>query len=314
MHKLVVPNKSSIHRFTALALYRALLRQCAKLPENLAERNAPKQHIQLRFHRYKGLESPSRVTHALKAGYDALDLLHAVSQGRRTETKHLRTLLSEAAEAKERQSAMQRELARLKPRKPPSALELKKRANREATRRTMSRHPDAIPVLSRPRPVVSGIRRIPKLVNARGVPFLRINKPQPAILGHIIRGKQRKRNRTLRVRSKLQEARLWAQDEDEWDRLTDQAEREPTATWRHPVELCIMELKRRVFEMERKDHELATAMWKVVLAERALAAKEAKERAAKMAADAPTETTGGLETEQKAVGQLERAELTKHST
>ncbi|RAK71086.1 LYR motif-containing protein [Aspergillus fijiensis CBS 313.89] len=297
MHRLVVPNKSSIHRFTTLALYRALLRQCAKLPENLPERNASKQHIQLRFHRYKTLESPSRVTHALKAGYDALDLLHAVSQNKRTETERLKSLLSQTTEAHERRSAMQRELRRLKPVKPMSAMELKKEANREAARRTMSRHPDAVPVLSRPRPTVNGIRRIPKLVNARGVPFLRIMKPQPAILGHIIRGKLRKRGRTFLVRKKLQEERIWAQDEDEWDRLTGQQEREPTARWRHPVEVCIMELKRRVSEMERKDQELATAMWKVVLAERALAAKEAEERAAKMAA-APKETTEGGEKEQ----------------
>ncbi|PYH42128.1 LYR motif-containing protein [Aspergillus saccharolyticus JOP 1030-1] len=283
MHKLVVPHKCSTHRFTTLALYRALLRQCAKLPEDLPERNAPKDHIQLRFHRYKKLQSPSQVAHTLKAGYDALDLLHAISQGNHEKTEYLRTLLSETTLNRERKSAVQRELARLKPVKPPSTLDLRKQANKEFQRKTAVRHPDAESVLARPRPVVNGIRRVPKLVSARGIPMLRFKKPQPAIVGRVIRAKHRKRDKSLLERDFLMQEILWAKDEDQWDHLTGQAEA-GCVPWRHAFDLSLSKNKERIAEMDQKDHDLTVAMWNIVLKERKLAAKEAQERADKASA------------------------------
>ncbi|RAL17239.1 LYR motif-containing protein [Aspergillus homomorphus CBS 101889] len=301
MHKSVVPCRSSIHRFATLALYRALLRQCAKLPDNLPERSVAQQYIQLRIHRYKSIQSPSKIAHTLKAGYEALDLLHAVSQGNHEKTKHLQTLLSTTLRERERKSAIQRELTRLKlaRARPPSALDLRKQAGREAQRKTMQRHPDAESILARPRPVVNGIRRVPKIVNARGLPMLRIKKPQPAFLSHILRGKHRRRDKSLVQRDLLTQEIHWARDEDEWDSRTKQ---EPEKVmWVDAFNYALRRNKERIAELDAKDQRLAEAMWKVVLAERELAAKEAKERAAKA-------TAAQGETEQKEVDQLESAQ------
>lgn len=140
---------------------------------------------------------------------------------------------------------------------------------------TAQRHPDATPILSRPRPVVSGRRRIPVLVNARGVPFLRIKKPQPRILSCVIRTKLEKRWRRVERRDRLDLNLLFARDEDLWDDLTIGRESE---TWIQAVNSSIQEVKKQLAESDKKNKELAEAMWKVVLAERELAAKEEQQR------------------------------------
>lgn len=86
MHKVLVPRLSGIHRFacmsllpvtklrlltllSGLALYRALLRRCAKLPTTALDADV-KALVQQKFHRYRNLQSPSQTSNALKAGYE----------------------------------------------------------------------------------------------------------------------------------------------------------------------------------------------------------------------------------------------------
>ena len=86
MHRVIVPRYSGVHRFacmlhlsrtqnlhflillTGLALYRALLRQCAGLPEAALDVTAVRTLVQQKFHRYRGLQSPSQTSNAMKAG------------------------------------------------------------------------------------------------------------------------------------------------------------------------------------------------------------------------------------------------------
>ncbi|KAF7592757.1 hypothetical protein BBP40_012515 [Aspergillus hancockii] len=151
----------------------------------------------------------------------------------------------------------------------------KKDESRRLQEQTARRHPDATPILSRPHPIVSGRRRIPVLVNARGVPFLRIKKPQPKNLSGVIRTKLDKRWKLIERRDRLDLELLFAKDEDSWDTLTTSSE---LPTWAQGVEDALEAMNHQIQESDRKNKELAEAMWKVVLAERKLAAEEEKRK------------------------------------
>ncbi|PYI12447.1 hypothetical protein BO78DRAFT_402364 [Aspergillus sclerotiicarbonarius CBS 121057] len=276
MHKLVVPKHSSVHRFATRALYRALLRQCAKLPDAPVELRACKLHVQDRFNRYKTLQSPSQTANSLKAGYEALDLLYSASHGNRKDVRRIKTIISNYQLAKQQKAEWQRALAKARPPKLVSKRELKKRENRRYRELTAKRHPDAEPILSRPRPVVSGKRQIPKLVNARGFPFLLFKKPQSKFLSAVLNSKLNRRWRRMERLKRLEVELPMAMDEDAWDALTGHEEE---ATWAEAVKSSLKEVQEKIAEGDRKTKELAEAMWKVVLEERKLAHEETKERA-----------------------------------
>ncbi|KAF9887808.1 hypothetical protein FE257_009614 [Aspergillus nanangensis] len=275
MHKLVVPRLSGVHRFACRALYRALLRQCAKLPDATPELRTCKWHVQHRFQKYKNIQSPSRTANALKAGYEALDLIHSASHGDQNGIHRITTIISENERIREQVAAAQRAMSKANPPKPPSRWQKKKEESRQLQQQTARRHPDAIPILSRPRPVVNGKRRIPVLVNARGIPFLRIKKPQPKNLSGVIRTKLEKRWKRIERRDRLKLELLFCKDEDHWDQLTDGSHAEQES-WSEEVNSAIREVNRQVRESDMKSRQLAEAMWNVVLEERKLAAEEQK--------------------------------------
>ena len=136
---------------------------------------------------------------------------------------------------------------------------------------TARRHPDATPILSRPRPVVNGKRRVPVLVNARGVPFLRIKKPQPMNLSGVIRSKLDNRWKRVERRERLTDDSMLAEYEDLWDNLTVGRE---DVTWAKEVYDALKEVNTRIKESDVKNKQLADDMWNVVLAEHKLAEEE----------------------------------------
>ncbi|GAD99374.1 DNA repair protein (Rad1), putative [Paecilomyces variotii No. 5] len=207
----------------------------------------------------------------------ALDLLYSAAQGKNEGISRLSDLLSAGRTLRLRNSSEQRALTAAQPVKPLSKKEKKKEANRQHQQATALRHPNTTPILSRPRPVVSGRRRVPVLVSARGdVPFLRIKKPQPKNLSGVIRSKLDNRwNRIVR-RDRLEAELLVAQEEDHWDTVTGQEEPE---SWTTEIRNAQKEVIQKIRESDNKNRLLAEAMWKVVLAERELAAKEEKQRA-----------------------------------
>ncbi|KAB8232274.1 uncharacterized protein BDW43DRAFT_112172 [Aspergillus alliaceus] len=281
MYKSVVPKLSGVHRFACLALYRALLRQCANLPNTAPVLSTCKLLVQQKFHKYKKLQSPSQIVNSLKAGYEALDLLHSASQGSQRDIRRITKLLSDVQLVKQRESALQRERCKKEP-KPLSRKQQKTSDSRRFQEETARRHPEATPILSRPRPVVSGRRRVPVLVNARGVPFLRIKKPQPKNLSGVIRTKLEKRWKRIERRDRLDLELMFTRDEDVWDTLTTGSEEE---TWSGEVKGAIEALNRQIRDTDKKNMQLAEAMWNVVLAERKLAAEEQKQMLSEKSAD-----------------------------
>lgn len=272
MAKLVVPNQSGVHRFACLALYRALLRQCSPLtgsPPWLAETQCL---VKQRFRRYRQLQSPSQAANALKAGYKTLDLLDSASKGNKQDADQVTTILSQANSLKNQFAAQQRK--RLKLEKPLSSNQLKKMKAVRSELDTWERKPDTPSILNRPQPV-SGKRRIPVLVNARGIPFLRIKKPQPANLSGVIRSKLNKRWACIEVRDKLQIEVLFGKDEDAWDRLT---HTQDEGSWAEQPKLALDNIYHKIHETDRKTREMAENMWQVVLRERAALAEEEKQK------------------------------------
>lgn len=161
--------------------------------------------------------------------------------------------------------------------KPLSKKEQKRKNAKEHETRTLTRHPEATSILSRPRPVVKGKRRIPVLVNARGIPFLRIKKPQPKFLSDVIRSRLGNRWKRIRRRQRLLAELELAKDEDYWDSLTMGRER---ATWGDEIKVSLTDVNEKIIETDARAKSLAQAMWKVVLAEREMAAEEQEHQSA----------------------------------
>ncbi|KAL4910654.1 hypothetical protein BDW74DRAFT_1180 [Aspergillus multicolor] len=272
MHRVVVPKKSHAHRVACLALYRALLRQCNDLQRSRPELVSPRSHVRERFRRYKGLESPSQTTNALRAGYEALDLVYSAAQGDKEGVDRLSKLLSDVQLVKERKRQHQNTLAAIRPVKELNKKQKKAEENRQFQKATIRRHPEAKSILERPLAKVSGKRHIPVLVSASGIPFLRIKKPQPQSLSRMIRSKVNERQKMMDRRAELEPDMLFAKDEDAWDDLT--TGREDEEEWSTAPRDAYYNLKRRLWKDSAKKEALAKSMWEIVLAERELAEKE----------------------------------------
>lgn len=191
--------------------------------------------------------------------------------------KKVATILSQTQAIKDEKSATLREFQKLNPPKPPSARDLRKQKTIQAQVETQRRHPNATSILERPRPQVSGKRRVPVLVNARGVPFLRIKKPQPRNVSGVIRNLLATRWHKIEIRTRLQGEMLFARDEDAWDKLT-VPESSPSPTWASAVQYSIDEVNAYVRKWDHKRRDTAERMWEIVLQERELAAKEEEQR------------------------------------
>ena len=201
----------------------------------------------------------------------ALDSIHSASRGNENEIQRISTLISESQLAKQLNSSAQRERTKAKPVKPLSLKEKRREKVRAFEKMTARRHPDATPILSRPRPVVNGKRRVPVLVNARGVPFLRTKKPQPMNLSGVIRSKLDNRWKRVERRERLTDDSMLAEYEDLWDKLTIGRE---DVTWAKEVYDALKEVNTRIKESDVKNKQLADDMWNVVLAEHKLAEQE----------------------------------------
>lgn len=202
-------------------------------------------------------------------------MLNRADKGSEPDSHKVTTILSQARSFKEQYAAEQRKLAETIPPKPVSPRQARKEQTIQFEQETSRKHPDASSVLDRPRLSLSGKRKVPVLVNARGVPFLRIKKPQPRNLSGVIRSKLEKRWNRIVTRDRLHVELLFAKDEDSWDHLTRTSEK---PTWAEEVKLCLDDVYEKIRETDRQNRELAENMWKVVLEERELAKQEDEQR------------------------------------
>jgi hypothetical protein len=113
------------------------------------------------------------------------------------------------------------------------------------------------------------------LISARGVPFLRIKKPQPPSLSRALRSKLDNRWKRIVRRERLENELLLARDEDYWDELV--GKRHPSS-WKECIVSSLKDVDTLIQTGDEKNALLAEKMWEVVLKERELARQEKEER------------------------------------
>ncbi|RYP44630.1 hypothetical protein DL768_008923 [Monosporascus sp. mg162] len=334
------------------ALYRALLRETPHIPLPAEVREAwqpvadPLRHLVRRsFRRNRADTSPRLVYPALATGYRLLALLKNVARdasppsAQEPPSSHAHaTVLRFLAErqAERRRSLAARETHPPYSRNPPKPSS----APREGTLPLLRRiGPSEYETPHRPLPSSAlggtGRRRVPHVDMAGDFAFLRLTKPQPALLSRILTQKIRRRQRRFDAAKAMgEEGVVDAELEDEWERsvrnLSEnggrwEGEWERTARemqgrrggvvpetgettyreelWRNGVQYVHEQLTR-----EREDQVArARALRHLVIQERELAEKEKAERKAgrrrrweekmkAMGAEIPNEADGGSQT------------------
>jgi hypothetical protein len=295
---------------SGLSLYRALLKQSSALHVGGSNEHSPSKSsdllsslVQFRFHQDRKLKSPTQIANGLKAGYEALDLLDACNKSFPSAPAQLKSLLESTAAQAEYTSAYRAALAAA--RSPTSPQKLSKIAHLKAiaTKANSTRYPWSKPVLERPLPldeIKGGKRRVPNLVSAQGIPFLRYSKPQPISLSRVIRQKQDWDQRKWTQQESLKGDMVIAQWEDEWDEIVagqmaeehgqgngkvrsprDSDGREGAggreASWKHEMVVAEGELYQQIKQSDWKNAEMGRKMWEIVVKERELAAQEKRE-------------------------------------
>lgn len=168
---------------------------------------------------------------------------------------------------KEQYTTMQKQKSTepLASKQPPSKKQVRRAESRRFQEATRRRHPDAQSILDYSQRNLNGRRKVPVLVNARGVPFLRFKKPQPQNLSGVLRAKLAKRWHWIERRDRLRTELLFAKDEDTWDHITDATE---SPAWSAEIERALSEVLLKIKESDRRNREMAKKMWNIVLVER----------------------------------------------
>jgi hypothetical protein len=143
-------------------------------------------------------------------------------------------------------------------------------------------YPGAPKVLEvRPRPLseLSGRRRVPILVAANGIPFLRIRKPQSPFLSRVLRDKIVQRQKLQDYVSKLESDIVWAAKEDEWEALVGMREGlGGSAKFETEMRVAKGEPQRKLRQLQAKSSELGSRMLEIVDEERRLLVEERAQR------------------------------------
>ncbi|KAI0536925.1 hypothetical protein GGR58DRAFT_473556 [Xylaria digitata] len=252
-NRVLIPARDSRHRIACFALYRALLRLAPRisLPDNLATgwgvgKNPIAIHIQRAFRRNVADVSPRIVYPALSAGYRMLSVLHDAATSPSSEHHNSIITFLES-----RLQERQRSLANRPPPRP--SYDPKPTAPRPGTLPLLVKispppnpsNPESRPVYAtphRPRPQSklggTGRRKVPRLDLADDFPFLRLTKPQPAVLSRVLRQKFiRRSDRARRVGELWEESLPDAKLEDEWEEAIARLEREEGGSddgWEQP--------------------------------------------------------------------------------
>ncbi|KAI1080010.1 hypothetical protein F5B20DRAFT_148010 [Whalleya microplaca] len=230
----LIPARNSRHRTACLALYRALLQQADQvpLPDDLATawgpRNPIRHLVRRTFVRNRRDTSPRLIYPAMKAGYRILALLNAAHTADTPDHASVVSFLRARLTERERSLDVKtRHLPHSRnpklstapnPTKPPLFVNV--------TPAPTPENPDPKPeyaIPSRPRPLEelggSGRRRVPHMDLGSDIPFLRLGKPQPAVLGRVLTQTIRKRiERMAEAKRLVEDGVPEAQWEDDWER------------------------------------------------------------------------------------------------
>ncbi|KAL9020641.1 MAG: hypothetical protein Q9185_002089 [Variospora sp. 1 TL-2023] len=205
MRSLVIPLASGVHRSACFALYRALLRRSQQvLPFASAKVFAERTKYVFRIN--AKARSHAVIRTALDDGYKTLkDLTFRVSS--------VSNQLSEPSNPPDTSLQATRK-------QQPSSVKSNTLNYQPFDTGRRWPHPDARPVLDGLTPLPPGkTRRVPTLVNANHIPFIRFKKPQSPFLSYIIRQKNIEREKRVDRMQALEKQLDIAEKEDQWDKL-----------------------------------------------------------------------------------------------
>ncbi|KAK4634262.1 hypothetical protein CLAFUW4_00269 [Fulvia fulva] len=211
MPKFLPPHKSGAHRVAAIALFRALLTQCRRLPVEAQQSNELQNIIRNRFKQHRHNTSHRQLNVCFTAGYEAIDYLDDAVAGDEESKSRVLDLLQRTPDTAKR---------------PPERVitTAMKEAERKEKNRAAREEYEAYPKLdlfARPLPqeMLSGKRHVPILFNANHIPVLRLKKPQPHSLSVYINSRVVQRQKRHDLRHKLEEELSLAKSEDDWDAI-----------------------------------------------------------------------------------------------
>ncbi|KAL8970516.1 MAG: hypothetical protein Q9183_001487 [Haloplaca sp. 2 TL-2023] len=144
-------------------------------------------------------------------------------------------------------------------------------------------HPEAKPVLDGLLPPQPGtLRRVPHMVDANHIPFLRFKKPQSPFLSHMIRKKTVERENRIIRQQILQQTLGWAADEDQWDKhvnaINGVFDDSDDKRWTDATRGVIAQLKAVQTRNITKRMAMAKRMFAILQQEKALAETERRDR------------------------------------
>ena len=236
--------------------------QCRICPFDTVQRNALQNIVRNQFRANRHHESSRKIKLAFHAGYTALDLLDASAAGDADSTSRIEAYLSRIPSA----------LTRLWKKPKPSPVDS----------RVQDPPPEKKFFNVFPRRSVPGVRRVPYMVDAQGVPFVRYGKPQPMNVSRVIRQKiEAYRKKTL-YRHNLGE--YWmplARYEDKWDVLLaryGEYVQTDNSTFSSELWQEARRLEDALTEWTRRSTEMAAKMQEVVDREAELGQQEKEER------------------------------------
>ncbi|RAL63470.1 hypothetical protein DID88_003890 [Monilinia fructigena] len=204
-----IPRKSGRHRIACIALYRALLEQCLRvpIPAELQPKGPihPLKHlIRKQFRRNVREHSPRIVVAALKMGYENEKLIRTAGDG----DPRSRSQIYELLRYRKNVAAA----SALVPQPPKPKI----------------RYPEAIPgapklLEVRPLPFekLSGPRHVPKFAKAMVSNFLRIQKPQSPYLSRVLRDKIDTRQKRTDSRERIEYLEEIAIAENTWEDIVE---------------------------------------------------------------------------------------------
>ncbi|KAL8949654.1 MAG: hypothetical protein Q9222_004255 [Ikaeria aurantiellina] len=144
-------------------------------------------------------------------------------------------------------------------------------------------HPEAKRVLDGlPPPAPGKTRKVPTLVNANHIPFLRFKKPQSPFLSHMIRKKTIEREKRIDKMQALQQWLSWAEDEDQWESFLEKtngiSNDDDGTQWASAIRESLSHVKRVHSRNTVKRMHTARRMFEVLEEQKKLADQERLER------------------------------------
>ncbi|KAL8973777.1 MAG: hypothetical protein Q9197_001991 [Variospora fuerteventurae] len=268
MRSLVIPLASGDHKSACFALYRALLRRSQQvLPSVSAKVFAERtKHV---FRINAKARSHAAICTALEDGYKTLkDLTFRESS--------VSNQLSEPSNPSNTSLQATRK-------QQPSSVKSNTLNHPPFDTGRRWPHPAARPVLDGlPPPPPGKTRRVPTLVNANHIPFIRFKKPQSPFLSYIIRQKNIEREKRVDRMQALEKQLDIAEDEDQWDKLLRDHHQvsadDNGTTWALATRQALQDVKRVHQTNTIKRMHMARRMFDIFREQRKLAEEERLER------------------------------------